>query len=68
MTTASALTTANGEKTTDLSSTYDGTVLFGSAANLYAEDGSVNNLVCGQGYTTAAADVTVTGFTYWDGK
>ena len=31
MTTASALTTANGEKTTDLSSTYDGTVLFGKS-------------------------------------
>lgn len=68
LTTASALSTANGEKTDDLSSKYDGTVMFGSAANLYTEDGSVNNLVAGQGYTTAAADVTVTGFTYWDGK
>lgn len=26
------------------------------------------NLVCGQGYTTVAEDVTITGFTYWDGK
>lgn len=68
MTSASALSTANGEKTTDLSSTYDGTVLFNSAATLYSEDGSVNNLVAGQGYSTAADDVTVTGFTYWDGK
>ena len=68
MTTSSALSTANGEKTTDLSSTYDGTVLFNSAATLYSEDGSVNNLVAGQGYSTAADDVTVTGFTYWDGK
>lgn len=68
LTTSSSLSTANGEKTDDLSSKYDGTVLFGSAANLYTEDGSVNNLVAGQGYTTADADVTVTGFTYWDGK
>ena len=68
MTTSSALSTANGEKTDDLLNGYDGTILFGSAATLYSEDGSVNNLVAGQGYTTAADDVTVTGFTYWDGK
>ena len=68
MTSGSALSTANGEKTDDLSSSYDGTVLFNSAATLYSEDGSVNNLVAGQGYSTAADDVTVTGFTYWDGK
>ena len=68
MTTSSALSTANGEKTDDLSNGYDGTILFGSAATLYSEDGSVNNLVAGQGYSTAADDVIVTGFTYWDGK
>ena len=25
------------------------------------------NLVCGQGYTSAATDVTISGFTYWNG-
>ena len=31
------------------------------------EDDALANLVCGQGYTTVADDVTVSGFTYWNG-
>lgn len=62
-----ALGTAAGEKTDDLSGSYDFT-MFDKVDKAYMEDGSVNNLVCGQGYSTVAADVTVTGFTYWDGK
>ena len=42
--------------------------LFNNADKVYKEDGTVNNLVCGQGYTTVATDVTVTGITYWNGK
>ena len=69
--TTSSLTTANGEKTDDLTDLYSGDkkfTLFNNTDKVYKEDGSVNNLVCGQGYTTVATDVTVTGFTYWDGK
>lgn len=69
--TTKALTTPDGESTEDLTETYSGdkkATLFNNANKVYKEDGSVNNLVCGQGYSTVAADVTVTGFTYWDGK
>ena len=62
-----ALGTAAGEKTDDLSGSYDFT-MFDKVDKAYMEDGSVNNLVCGQGYETVADDVTVTGFVYWDGK
>lgn len=31
------------------------------------EEDALANLVCGQGYTTVADDVTVSGFTYWNG-
>lgn len=71
--TTSALATADGEKTDDLSDVYSGdkkTTLFNNADKVYGEvDGEVvNNLVCGQGYTSVVNDVTVTGFTYWNGK
>ena len=42
--------------------------MFDKVDKVYMEDGSVNNLVCGQGYETVADDVAVTGFVYWDGK
>ena len=63
-TTTGALTTANGEKTDDLSETLD-FILFNGPNKVYNEEEGTNNLVCGQGYTTVATDVTVTGFTYW---
>ena len=59
-TSGSALSTANGEKTDDCSSALT-TPIFDS------ESKTKDNLVCGQGFT-ANTGVTVTGYTYWDGK
>ena len=55
------LATAKGENTDDCSGGLT-TTFFNS------ESMTKDNLVCGQGYSTAATDVTVTGFTYWEGK
>ena len=61
-TTASALTTANGAKTTDLSGSDYSVTLFNST------DKATEGAVVGQGYTTVATDVTIEGITYWNGK
>ena len=63
-TTTEALTTTDGENTDDLSETLD-FILFNGPDKVYNEEKGKNNLVCGQGYTAVATDVTVTGFTYW---
>lgn len=67
-TTKSALKTADGAKTDDLSGSDWSVKMFNSADKVFKEDGSTNNLVCGQGYTTAADDVTVENVIYWNGK
>jgi len=61
-TTASALTTANGAKTTDLSESNYSVTLFNST------DKATEGAIVGQGYTTVATDVTIEGITYWNGK
>ena len=61
-TTASALTTANGAKTTDLSGSDYSVTLFNST------DKATEGAVVGQGYTTVETDVTIEGITYWNGK
>ena len=61
-TTASALTTANGAKTTDLSGSNYSVTLFNST------DKATDGAVVGQGYTTVEEDVTIEGITYWNGK
>lgn len=61
-TTASALTTANGAKTTDLSESDYSVTLFNST------DKATEGAIVGQGYTTVATDVTIEGITYWNGK
>ena len=67
-TSSSSLGTADGETTDDISTIEWNGTLFNDDDKVYNEDGSVNNLVCGQGYETFATDVTVTSFTYWNGK
>jgi len=61
-TTASALTTANGAKTTDLSESNYSVTLFNST------DKATEGAIVGQGYTTVATDVKIEGITYWNGK
>ena len=61
-TTASALTTANGAKTTDLSESDYSVTLFNST------DKATEGAIVGQGYTTVATDVKIEGITYWNGK
>ena len=61
-TSTSTLSTANGEKTDDISTGDWSGTLFNS------ESKTSSNLVCGQGYETVADDVTVKGFTYWTGN
>ena len=61
-TTASALTTANGAKTTDLSGSDYSVTLFNST------DKATEGAVVGQGYATVATDVAIEGITYWNGK
>ena len=60
-TSTSTLSTANGEKTDDISSGDWATTLFNSESN------TKDNLVCGQGFT-ANTGVTITGYTYWEGN
>ena len=60
-TSTSTLSTANGEKTDDISSGDWATTLFDSESN------TKDNLVCGQGFT-ANTGVTITGYTYWEGN
>ena len=61
-TTSSALTTANGAKTDDLSGNDYSVTLFNST------DKATEGAVVGQGYTTVATDVTIEDITYWNGK
>ena len=65
----SSTSTVDLTNTDDLSESLT-TVLFNDENKIYGEvdEKFVNNLVCGQGYETVATDVTVTGFTYWNGK
>ena len=65
----SSTSTVDLTNTDDLSESLT-TVLFNDENKIYGEvdEKFVNNLVCGQGYETFATDVTVTGFTYWNGK
>lgn len=60
-TNTSTLSTANGEKTDDISSGDWAATLFNS------ESSTKDNLVCGQGFT-ANTGVTITGVTYWVGN
>ena len=60
-TSTSTLSTANGEKTDDISSGDWAATLFKSESN------TKDNLVCGQGFT-ANTGVTITGYTYWEGN
>ena len=60
-TSTSTLSTANGEKTDDISTGDWSGTLFNS------ESKTSSNLVCGQGFT-ANTGVTITGYTYWAGN
>lgn len=61
-TTSSALSTANGAKTDDLSGSDFSVTLFNST------DKIGEGVVCGQGIVLAEGDLTVENITYWNGK